>query len=156
MKIAAIDPGTRAVGYCVLDWSRRRLRLVVLGTFRPRSRSLPGRLAEIDSAIRALFRKFRPAHVAVERAFVGRNALAALRLGESRGLALAAAALSGAEVFEYTAPEAKRAVSFNGASSKSAVQEAVRRMLGLSRLPEPDAADAAALSLCHASRHLAL
>lgn len=154
MKIAAIDPGTRVVGYCVLEWRKRRLRVVDLGAVRPKSRPAHRRLAEIQAALERLFARHRPEHVAVERAFVGRNAASALRLAEGRGVALAAAARAGAEVFEYAASETKRAVTSNGRAVKSDVQRSIQLLLGLTAPPAPDAADAAALALCHAARKL--
>ena len=111
---------------------------------------ISGALAGLDRVLR----KHRPAHVAVEKAYVGRNAAAALRLGEGRGVALAAAARAGAELFEYTASESKRAVTANGNAAKSAVQRAIQLILALQRPPRPDAADAAALAICHATQHL--
>ena len=92
MKIAAIDPGTRAVGYCILEWRNRRLRIKDMGTLRLRSRSVAARLGELLNSLETLFRRHRPAHVAIEKAFVGRNPASAIRLGEGRGVALAAAA----------------------------------------------------------------
>ncbi|MHC4605465.1 MAG: crossover junction endodeoxyribonuclease RuvC [Planctomycetota bacterium] len=154
MKIIAIDPGTLKVGYCVLDCRNRRFRSVAMDTIRPRSKEIHKRLKEIEAALDRLFRRHRPAHIVLERAYVGRNANAALRLGEGRGVALAAAGRTRAEVFEYTAMEAKRAVTATGRAAKSAVQRSVQLLLGLKKPPEQDASDACALAICHASKHL--
>lgn len=154
MKIAGIDPGTRIVGYFVLDCERRRIRTVAYGTIQPRRRAIHLRLQEILAALDTLFQLHRPEHVALERAFVGRNSAAALRLAEGRGVALACAGKVNAKLFEYTALEAKRAVSTQSRASKSSIQRSVQLLLGLKTPPESDSADAAALALCHASRHL--
>lgn len=147
--VAAIDPGTRKVGYCIVNGDGHA---VELGVIAPRSRGLPGRLLEIQDGLDRLFARFRPSEVAVETPYVGRNAASALTLAGGRALAMTSAARIGAKVFEYTAPEAKRAVTGTGAAGKSSVQRMIQLLLGLAAPPPPDAADAAALALCHQGR----
>ena len=151
MKIAAIDPGTRVVGYCIVEWRKRRLRVLEMGTIRPGARQVPKRLNEILRSLEKLFRRHRPAEVVVEKAYVGKNAATAIRLGEGRGLVLAAAAGVGADVHEITAVESKKAATGNGRAAKSAVQRGVQLLLGLDELPQSDEADAAALAICRAN-----
>jgi crossover junction endodeoxyribonuclease RuvC len=71
-------------------------------------------------------------------------------MGEARGAALAAVAEGGIEIFEIATRKVKLAVVGYGAAQKSAVAKMVQRLLNLSTLPEPDAADALALALAHA------
>ena len=52
-------------------------------------------------------------------------------------------------VFEYSALQAKKAISGYGRAEKGQVQEMVKMLLGLDSLPGPDAADALALAICH-------
>ena len=147
--VAAIDPGTRKVGFCIVDGTGRA---VEMGVIAPGGRTLPERLLQIQDGIDKLFARHRPAEVAVETPYVGRNAASALTLAAGRALALTSAARVGAKVFEYTAPEAKRAVTGSGASGKSSVQRVIQLLLGLASPPPPDAADAAALAICHQGR----
>ena len=147
--IAAIDPGTRKVGFCFVNAAGRA---VELGVIEPKGRDLSARLLQIQDGIDRLFARHKPAEVAVETPYVGRNAGSALVLAAGRALALTSAARVGAKVFEYTAPEAKRAVTGTGAAGKSSVQRMVQLLLGLGSLPPPDAADAAALALLHHGR----
>lgn len=152
MRIAAIDPGTQRVGYCFLERRGRRWRLVTIGTLRARAKSPHRRLREIQVGLEKLFDRHRPDEIAVERTFVGRHASSALRLSEGRGIVLAATARAGAVLYEYAAVEAKRAVTVSGGAAKSDVASSVQLLLGLDRAPGPDAADAAALALCHVGR----
>ncbi len=147
--VAAIDPGTRKVGFCVVDGTGRA---VEMGVIAPKGRNLPERLLQIQEGIDRLFARHRPVEVAVETPYVGRNAASALTLAAGRALALTSAARVGAKVFEYTAPEAKRAVTGSGASGKSSVQRVIQLLFGLASPPPPDAADAAALAICHQGR----
>jgi crossover junction endodeoxyribonuclease RuvC len=51
---------------------------------------------------------------------------------------------------QYTPSQVKSAVTGSGTANKLQVQKMVQQRLGLSTLPEPaDAADAAAIALCH-------
>jgi crossover junction endodeoxyribonuclease RuvC len=73
----------------------------------------------------------------------------ALKLGQARGAALAAAASRGLPVSEYAARRVKQAVTGTGSASKQQMQHMVRVLLDLSRAPTSDAADALAIAICH-------
>lgn len=152
MVIAAVDPGTRRTGYCLLAAKGSRLEAVEIGTVTTRGKTRSARLREVHDRLQRIFERHRPTDVVVERAYVGRNPQSAIVLGEARGMALLCAERIGARVFEYTAPEAKRAVTFNGQSSKAGVQRSIQLLLGLKGPPPPDAADAAALAILHTAR----
>ncbi len=142
-RVAGIDPGTRAAGYCVLEGSR----VLAVGVIKTRVRDMAGRLRQIFDRLDAVLRKHRPSVVAVERAFVGRNPASALALGLGRGVALLCAARCGAKVVEVAPSEAKRAVGAGGGAAKERVQRMVQLILRLREPLPPDAADAAALAL---------
>jgi crossover junction endodeoxyribonuclease RuvC len=71
-------------------------------------------------------------------------------MGEARGAALAAVAEAGLEIFEIAPRKVKQAIVGYGAAQKLAVAKMVQRLLRLTALPEPDAADALALALAYA------
>jgi crossover junction endodeoxyribonuclease RuvC len=73
-------------------------------------------------------------------------------MGEARGAALAVVAESGVDIYEIATRKVKQAIVGYGAAQKIAVAKMVQRMLGLSELPAPDAADALALALAHAQQ----
>ena len=63
---------------------------------------------------------------------------------------MAEALAAGAEVVQYTPTQVKQAVAGDGRADKEQVGRMVATLLGLSSVPRPaDAADAAALALCH-------
>ncbi|MGC9024802.1 MAG: crossover junction endodeoxyribonuclease RuvC, partial [Chloroflexia bacterium] len=79
-----------------------------------------------------------------------RNTRTAFAVGQARGSALVALAESGLPVYEYTPLQVKMAVTGYGQAEKAQVQEMVRALLRLERVPRPDdAADALAVALCH-------
>ena len=116
----------------------------------PRTDPLPLRLAALRTEFTELIAEFRPDVVAVEQVFFQVNVRTAMSVGQASGLALAEAALAGCEVIQYTPNQVKDAVAGWGGADKIQVQKMVQSRLGLSALPKPaDAADAAALALCH-------
>jgi crossover junction endodeoxyribonuclease RuvC len=73
-----------------------------------------------------------------------------MSVGQASGLALAEAAAAGCEVGQYTPNQVKDAVAGWGGAAKEQVQRMVQARLRLASPPRPaDAADAAALALCH-------
>lgn len=149
--VLGIDPGTRVLGYGAIVIAPDGPRLLTAGTIRPKaSGNAPARLAEIARELPELLRRCRPTHVVVERAFAAINVQSALRIGESRGVALACAAQAGAEVLELSPAAARRSVVGSGAASKEQVAAMVARHLRLPGLELPlDATDALALALAH-------
>jgi crossover junction endodeoxyribonuclease RuvC len=78
------------------------------------------------------------------------NVRTAMSVGQASGLALAEAAAAGCEVAQYTPNQVKDAVAGWGGAAKEQVQKMVQARLRLASPPQPaDAADAAALALCH-------
>jgi crossover junction endodeoxyribonuclease RuvC len=107
-------------------------------------------LAELKIELVALLTQFRPDAVAVEQVFFQTNVRTAMSVGQASGLALAEAAAAGCRVEQYTPNQVKNAVAGWGGAGKEQVQKMVQARLGLATVPEPpDAADAAALALCH-------
>jgi crossover junction endodeoxyribonuclease RuvC len=162
-RVLGIDPGLTRCGYAVVDstspGSARSLSLGVLRT--PPTDALPQRLAALQAEIVSLLREFRPDGVAVEQVFFQVNVRSAMCVGQASGLALAEAFAFGCQVVQYTPNQVKNAVAGYGGADKEQVQRMVQVRLGFSAPPRPaDAADAAALALCHLSsaplqRHIA-
>ena len=154
MRVLGIDPGTRIVGYGLVEPQGCRIIAVGFGAIRaPVSAPYAERLLRIRDEIIRVIRQEKPDAVAIEEAFYGKSASAALRMGEGRGVALAAVAQTSRPLYQYTPAEVKKAVVGNGRAHKSQVQEMVRMILGLREAPEPeDAADALAVAICHCNR----
>lgn len=152
MRILGIDPGLTRCGYAVVDGAGPSdATAVSLGVIRtPPGDPLPQRLAALKVELVALIEEFRPAAVAVEAVFFQVNVRTAMSVGQASGLALAEAAAAGCEVAQYTPNQVKDAVAGWGGAAKEQVQKMVQARLRLSAPPKPaDAADAAALALCH-------
>jgi crossover junction endodeoxyribonuclease RuvC len=154
-RILGIDPGTRALGYAVIELDRQfHPRVVVEGTCCPPAREpISTRLHAIHVELCDLITCHAPDVVAVEDVFFSKNVRSALRLGECRGAVFVAAASADLEVYEYPPATVKQTVTGSGRASKTQVQSMVTRLLGLKSAPSsPDAADAIAVAFCHAQR----
>ncbi len=149
VRILGVDPGSRTTGFGIIDAAPGRVRYVVSGCLRLGSGPMAERLAEIFSSMSAIVTEYRPEQMAVEEVFVHRNPSSALKLGQARGVAIAAAVAAGLPVAEYSPTLVKRTVVGTGRADKVQVQHMVRRLLSLDGTPQADAADALAVALCH-------
>ena len=151
MLVLGIDPGTAITGYGLVREEEEGLVLVGCGVITtPADQLLPQRLQAIYRGLTTIIAQHRPDQVAVEELFFSRNVRTALSVGQARGVVLLAAAEAGLPLHEYKPLEVKQTVAGYGGADKRQVQEMVRMLLQLERVPEPDdAADAVAVAVCH-------
>ena len=157
--VLGVDPGLSRCGYCVLSTARgREPRAVAMGMLTtPVDLAVPFRLAILVGDIRALLDEYPVRAVAIERVLFQVNVRTAMSVGQASGVVMAEAAGRGCEVVEYSPNQVKEAVAGDGSADKTQVQEMVARLLGLDDVPsQPDAADAAAVALCHLAHSPAL
>ena len=154
MRILGIDPGTRFLGWGVIEADGPRLLAHGFGVLKASPRSdLADRLVVLAAGLREVIALHRPEVAAVEEAFYGRDARATLRLGEGRGAAILVLSEAGLRVTGYANNVVKRAVTGGGRATKEHVRSMVVRMLALAQAPESlDASDALAVALCHHQR----
>ena len=148
-RVLGIDPGSRLTGYGVIEGSAGGLRYLASGCIRTASGPFPDRLAEIYEGITAIIDEHRPGMMAIEEVFLARNPSSALKLGQARGVAIAAGVAHGLPVHEYAARTVKQGLVGTGRASKAQVAHMVRVILSLPGPPQADAADALALAICH-------
>jgi crossover junction endodeoxyribonuclease RuvC len=149
VRVLGVDPGTIRCGWGVVDCDGPRLAHVASGIVEAGRGDIAVRLSSIHAELLDVIARHVPAEFSLERNFVARNVQSAFRLGEARGVAMAAAAASGLSLHEYTPMMIKKSVVGYGRADKEQVQLAVQRLLGLTELPATDAADALAAALCH-------
>ena len=152
--ILGIDPGLTRCGYAILQMnSAQDITARALGVIRtPTTNSLPERLGEINQEIEALLGEYRPHAVAIEQVFFQNNVRTAMGVGQASGIVLALAARAGCVVAQYTPSQVKNTVAGWGGATKDQIGHMVQQRLRLESAPQPaDAADAAAIALCHCS-----
>jgi len=150
-RTLGIDPGTARLGYAVVEKQQSKLTLIQGGVIETsKSLAMSERLLQLFRALSQIVKEARPGEMAVEELFFAKNTTTVISVGQARGVALLVAAESGLAVHEYKPMQVKQAVHGYGLATKDQVSEMVRVLLAL---PEPlrpdDAADAAAIAICH-------
>ena len=151
MAVLGLDPGTRAMGYGLIDGDPARM--LACGVFRASSQPLPQRLLYLYLKLEALLEEYSPREAAIEEPFVSHTVVAnprsAIAVGQAQAIAFLACARRGIPTTTYPPARIKAVVAGYGASDKAQVQEMVRLQLELKETPPSDAADALAVALCH-------
>lgn len=154
MRVMGIDPGLRNLGWGVIDVAGARLSHVANGICHSApggdSGDLAARLLSLHSQLTAVIRQFAPDAAAVENTFVNKDAVATLKLGQARGIALLVPAQFGLVVGEYAPNAVKKTVVGVGHAAKAQVEHMVRVHLPGVLIVGADAADALAIAICHA------
>ena len=151
-RVLGIDPGLTRCGYAVLEAGPAgSARAIAIGVLRTDTASdVAERLAVLHLDFLSLLDEYRPAAVAVEKVFFQTNVRTAISVAQASGVILAGAAGRGCAVAQYTPSQVKDTVAGWGGADKEQVQKMVQMRLGLASTPRPaDAADAAAIGLCH-------
>jgi crossover junction endodeoxyribonuclease RuvC len=151
MIIIGIDPGLARVGYGVIEVNNRKPEPICSGCIETgKDQRTSERLLQIYSEVAALFEKYPPAHLAVEKLFFSKNITSAMSVSEARGVILLLAEQKKIPVTEYTPNQVKQAITGSGSADKRQMQEMIMRLLHLTEIPRPDdAADALSIALCH-------
>ena len=110
----------------------------------------PKRLGIIYSEVLELATSYEVQEMAIEDVFLAKNPNSALKLGQARGVAIAAGIAKDLDIFEYAARQVKKTIVGKGGASKAQIQHMVRVLLNLPGVPQSDAADGLAIALCHA------
>jgi len=150
MRVMGIDPGLRNMGWGIIDVDGVRLRHVANGTLRTQTGDLASRLLTLHTQLSRVLHEHAPDCAAVEQTFVNKDAVATLKLGHARAVALLVPAQAGLVVGEYAPNAVKKAVVGVGKAAKVQVDHMVRMQLPGAPIDSPDAADALAIALCHA------
>ncbi|MBK8440132.1 MAG: crossover junction endodeoxyribonuclease RuvC [Rhodobacter sp.] len=152
MRVIGIDPGLRNLGWGVIDVAGARIAHVANGICHSDGAEgdLAQRLCSLHTQLTEVFRAWQPETAAVEHTFVNKDAVATLKLGQARGIALLVPAQFGLAVGEYAPNAVKKTVVGVGHAAKVQVDHMVRLHLPGVTIAGPDAADALAVAICHA------
>lgn len=152
LRILGIDPGSRYMGYGVIERSGSRLRYVHAGRLSLGDMPFTERLLKIDAFLGEFLALYEPDCAAFEGIFHQKYADAAIKLGHARGVAICACARFGIPLYEYAPTDVKQSVTSFGRAEKPQVAEMVRLLLGVRNTWPVDASDALAIAICHANR----
>jgi crossover junction endodeoxyribonuclease RuvC len=150
MLSLGIDPGTATVGYgLVRELNDGTLQAVRYGAIiTPPSLPMNERLEMIFDELTALIAAEKPDRAGVEELFFAKNVTTGLTVAQGRGVILLALTKAHLPIAEYKPNNIKLAVAGYGGAKKPQMQEMVRTLLGLEKIPRPDdAADGLAVAI---------
>lgn len=150
MRVLGIDPGTRHLGWGVVERVGTRLVHIAHGVIdTDTDQSLAPRLVEIDDGLEQVIAEYKPTIGAVESLFFAKDAQSAAKLGHARGVVLLRLTRAGLTLHEYSPALVKRTIVGRGAADKKQVAMVVTALLRLGSPPKSDAADALAIAVTH-------
>ena len=158
MIILGIDPGIANTGYGVVESHANRHTTRDFGNIRTSPKTASEvRLKQIYDAVTRLIAEHAIESVVLEDIFFSKNVSSAFAVGEVKGIVKLAAANADCPVTLYTPTQVKQAIVGYGKATKPQMQKMVQVLLKLKEPPRPDhAADALALTLCHARSYKVL
>ncbi len=152
MIILGIDPGLAISGYGILNYVGNKFEVIDYGAvITDSTEEFPKRLKKIYDSYMNLFELYKPEAVAIEELFYNKNTKTAIAIAEARGVHLLAAENKNIPLYEYTPLQIKQGIVGYGRAEKKQIQEMVKVILKLDKVPKPDdVADGLAAAICHA------
>jgi crossover junction endodeoxyribonuclease RuvC len=151
MIIIGVDPGLKATGYGVIDYSRT-VKLLETGTIEPKARDpIEVKLEKVHRNLSDIVRQYKPETMILEKLYSHyKHPTTASIMGHVRGVICLVCAQCRVNLVEYSVKRIRKALVGNGNASKAQVQASVINTL---KIPEQkfslDASDALALALAH-------
>ncbi len=151
IRIIGIDPGLRRTGWGIVETCGNTLRFIGAGTVVSDAKAdLASRLCALHDGLAAIIHAQMPGEAAVEQTFVNKDAVATLKLGQARGIAMLVPAKAGLRVSEYAPNAVKKSVIGVGHGDKKQIHMMVKVLMPRAVFDTDDAADALAIAICHA------
>lgn len=150
MRVLAIDCSLRSTGVAIVETNGRGERAIYFGLIQnKKTLAASSCLVAIHDRLAELIHEHEPDCCALESVIYVQSYKTAIVLGAARGAAILAAAERGLPVFEYPPKRIKQATVGRGTADKNQVAFMIRALLGLTKTPGPDEADALAIGLTH-------
>lgn len=151
IRIIGIDPGLRRTGWGIIESLGNSLRFIASGTVTSDGdMDLASRLCQLHDGLAEVIHSHQPHEAAVEQTFVNKDAVATLKLGQARGIAMLVPARAGLKVAEYAPNAVKKSVIGVGHGEKQQIHMMIKVLMPKAVFKGNDAADALAIAICHA------
>lgn len=149
MRILAIDPGFERVGIAIIEKDKSKENLVYSNCFKTSSKLIFNkRLREIGEEIENIIKEYQPKALAIEKLYFTTNQKTAMGVSEARGVIIYTASRNNLEIYEYTPPQIKIAVTGYGKASKEMVMSMVPKLIKVkNNTRSDDELDAIAIGL---------
>ncbi|MDD5358640.1 MAG: crossover junction endodeoxyribonuclease RuvC [Sulfurovaceae bacterium] len=153
MKILGIDPGSRNLGYCILELDGVKISLVEAGLLKIKSKILQEQIVELVEGIDVIISEKNIDEVAIEDIFFAFNPKSVIKLAQFRGALSLKIIQEIGYFYEYTPLQVKQSVTGNGKATKEQVSFMVKKLLKITKEIKPlDITDAMAVALTHTQR----
>lgn len=152
IRILGIDPGTGILGFGVIDYlNYKNLVMIDAGVIKtPIKQEDSIRLETIYLELSSVIKDNKPDIMVVEKLFFAQNVTTAMSVSQARGIVLLCGRQANLDIFEYTPLQIKQSLTGYGRAEKKQVQEMVKNILKLNKIPKPDdCADALAAAITH-------
>lgn len=152
MIILGIDPGSKRIGYGVIN-SGKKPEFIDCGIIEPRRQSQeePEKLIlEVTREFSNLIEKYRPKIIGMEKIYFSKNVKTGIAVAQTRGALLGEIGKQGLILKEFSPSEIKLNLTGYGLADKKAVAKMAALLLNLNpeSLPKyDDASDALAIAL---------
>jgi crossover junction endodeoxyribonuclease RuvC len=156
MRIIGIDPGLARTGFAVVEPLQKGGRVCHCGNIKTDpGHPIGDRLSIIYSELSRVLEEWRPDLMVLEDVFVMKQfPMAAMQLGEVRGVIRLAARNMKVPISEMKPTEVKNALTGSGRADKGQIKRVVRRMLHVEDSIKSDhISDAMALALTGLTRN---
>jgi crossover junction endodeoxyribonuclease RuvC len=156
VRVIGIDPGLAKTGFAVVEPLQKGGQVCNSGNINTDpGNSLEERLSTIYHELSGVLRRWSPDLMVLEDVFVVKQfPMAAMQLGEVRGVIRLTAKNMGVPISEIKPTEVKSALTGSGRASKEQIKRVVRRMLHIEAAIRSDhISDAMALALTGLTRN---
>ena len=144
MIILWIDPWTTTTGFALIKKENNNYSLIdywVLTTT-PKIH-ITQKILELWTDIKTIIEKFNPDIVSIEKIFFQTNLKTWIDVAQARWVILYESMLANKKIMEYTPLQVKKAITWNWKAHKLQLQNAIKMIFCLEKIPKPDdAADA--------------
>jgi crossover junction endodeoxyribonuclease RuvC len=153
MIILGIDPGTRNMGYALINLEKGKISLVEAGLIKMKAEDLQFQIPQMVEGLDRIFANHTIDEVAVEDIFYAHNPATTIKLAQFRGAIMLKLLQEFGQFSEYTALQVKKALTGKGKASKEQVNFMVKRLLNIKKEIKPlDISDAMAVAITHSQR----
>lgn len=156
MIIMGVDPGLRATGYGIVEFSQQKISVREAGFISPKPSDLfENRLNKIHMLLGDLMDQCHPEVVVLEKLYAHyKHPLTASLLGHARGVVCLLCAQKKIKLVELSPKRVRKAVTGNGNASKLQTRRVVAHALKINEEKITlDASDALALALGYVHMH---
>jgi len=150
MIIMGIDPGSRTLGYGLIEKTGNKLIHIENGAVYMKNELLSVKLEMIYSELFDIMDRYKPQVMSIENIFYAKNIQSTIKLAHARSIPILLARQKKIPVYQFTPLEVKKSVAGYGRADKTQMQNMIRILLKLPENADSDASDALALAMTYA------